>query len=237
MQNNIIKILNDKDIIIIKEDIDNILYFSKIKGIERFLEVASYYKNLGVEYIDSTMLLDTTRYDTRLRRLIFKYLIMFEEYLRAQILNGLMDEDITSREKLLKLINNIYKDDKRLNLKLKRITDKKLTSLYECINETTFAELIDFIEKYEEFYLKFFNIEHKEFIIKHKKDIILLRNLIAHNKILQIQEYGTNKNLEEVLKIFGNSILDNYRNGLEKEVNRCHVNKNNILKLNYYISI
>lgn len=170
------------------------------------------------------------RYDKRIRRIIYKYLGLLEEMLRAYLTNRYETiGDIPNYR------NGLIK--KQESLKYKPLN----TNAYEFVNELLFSNLINIVKN--------LNNDEKELIFgskvlnKNLKAVVVLRNAISHNRTLLNYRCYEEVSLDK--KVTSSSLYANVenlcsllpfevRNRLRDEISGASFYKSNSLQIQSY---
>lgn len=158
---------------ITEEEKKQSIHFLKYRGIDEHDHVRQYLESLTGRKVFYSEIATTFRYDKRIRRVLYKYIGLLEESIRAYIANK---------------YNNSTNTIKHTS-KVSRLL-KESNSLYTTLSELTFGELIsqairltksDKKQLFEKYLEKEDNYQH---LSKDLYAIVELRNEISHNRFL-----------------------------------------------------
>ena len=112
-------------VIVEEKDKSNALHFMNLRGIQEHLFVANYLQSLKAKTVLYEEVATAFRYDKRIRRIIYKYIGMLEEILRAYLVNKYSEhiDNLSMKQALLVLMSKYH-------------------NLYEAVNMLTFGQLI-----------------------------------------------------------------------------------------------
>jgi len=152
-------------VVVNEKDKNNALHFMNLRGIHEHIFVANYLQSLKVDTVKYEEVATAFRYDKRIRRIIYKYIGMLEEILRAYLVNKYSEhiDKLSMKQALSGLMSKYH-------------------NLYEAVNMLTFGQLIGQIkalpqdEKFE-----VFNVNTTS---KNLDALIGLRNEVNHNRFL-----------------------------------------------------
>ncbi|MGI6710887.1 MAG: hypothetical protein ACOX4W_05535 [Bacilli bacterium] len=148
------------------EEIEKAKYYCELKGVGLHFSIFNYLSSMKSGKVKYSEIASAYRYDKRIRKVLYKYMGLFEEYLRAYIANKYSDQ--------LELVNWIKPITKKL---------EKENNLTSCLDDILFSELIDqVISLKEEDKSNLFSCVHFESL--NLKAILELRNAISHNRFL-----------------------------------------------------
>lgn len=202
-------------------DEENFNKYTRIKPLYKYEKIHELIKN-EFFYLDQTDIFDFYRYDVRLRRNIGKYLVMFEEYLRALIGNQYLNEHISSNN-IDRFVSVYGKSDKD---KLKRLLKSILESnqitrdipFSEFLELTTLGSLLHIMEliklNYEKMY---FLPEYAE--KKRLNEVRNLRNYVYHQRFLWECYQNSTANLSKGLTNFAKCLPVDFRTNFINEIN------------------
>ena len=164
------------------------------------------YIDLGFAYLK-----DLSIIDYRVRLVLFKMIINIEHYLKMKILNTIenideedgyrivnlyLDKDFNSDKFPKKLHNSIFKKVgseyyQKIFSKYDIDKDKKLENIpiWEFLEIITFGELVNFYE----FYTKEYGLREESKDVYILRDIVKLRNAVAHNSCI-LSDLGNKNN-------------------------------------------
>lgn len=153
-------------VIIKQEDIKKAKFYIKYRGLSEHCFVLNYLQTFKNETVTYSEIATALRYDKRIRRILYKFLGLLEEYIRAFILNK-YESDEGALPKTKELITQLNKQ----------------TNLYQALNQLTFGNLVSEVKLLPQSDLSelFFNVEYKE---KNLNSIVMLRNEVCHNRFL-----------------------------------------------------
>lgn len=202
-------------------DEENFNKYTRIKPLYKYEKIHELIKN-EFFYLDQTDIFDFYRYDVRLRRNIGKYLVMFEEYLRALIGNQYLNEHISMNNlnRFANLFGNSDKDGlKRL---LKSIIEfNKITrdiSFSEFLELTTLGSLLQIMELIKLNNDKMYFLP--EYVNKMRlSEVRSLRNYVYHQRFLWECYQNSTANLSKGLTNFAKCLPVDFRNNFINEIN------------------
>ena len=161
--------------------------------------------------LDFAYLKDLSIIDYRVRLVLFKMIINIEHYLKMKILNTIenideedgyrivnlyLDKDFNSDKFPKKLHNSIFKKVgseyyQKIFSKYDIDKDKKLENIpiWEFLEIITFGELVNFYE----FYTKEYGLREERKDVYILRDIVKLRNAVAHNSCI-LSDLGNKNN-------------------------------------------
>ena len=161
--------------------------------------------------LDFAYLKDLSIIDYRVRLVLFKMIINIEHYLKMKILNTIenideedgyrivnlyLDKDFNSDKFPKKLHNSIFKKVgseyyQKIFSKYDLDKDKKLENIpiWEFLEIITFGELVNFYE----FYTKEYGLREERKDVYILRDIVKLRNAVAHNSCI-LSDLGNKNN-------------------------------------------
>ena len=161
--------------------------------------------------LDFAYLKDLSIIDYRVRLVLFKMIINIEHYLKMKILNTIenideedgyrivnlyLDKDFNSDKFPKKLHNSIFKKVgseyyQKIFSKYDIDKDKKLENIpiWEFLEIITFGELVNFYE----FYTKEYGLREESKDVYILRDIVKLRNAVAHNSCI-LSDLGNKNN-------------------------------------------
>lgn len=155
-----------KAIKIAQEDIEKARFYIKYRGLSEHCFVLEYLQTFKNETVTYSEIATALRYDKRIRRILYKFLGLLEEYIRAFILNKYEsnENDLPkTKELIIQLIQQ--------------------SNLYQALNQLSFGNLVREVKLLPQSDLSelFFNVEYKE---KNLTSIVTLRNEVCHNRFL-----------------------------------------------------
>lgn len=155
-----------KAIKIAQEDIEKARFYIKYRGLSEHCFVLEYLQTFKNETVTYSEIATALRYDKRIRRILYKFLGLLEEYIRAFILNKYEsnENDLPKTKELIIQLN-------------------KQSNLYQALNQLSFGNLVREVKLLSQSDLSelFFNVEYKE---KNLTSIVTLRNEVCHNRFL-----------------------------------------------------
>lgn len=205
-------------IIISNEEKKKSTHYLRYRGVDEHEHVRQYIDSLTGKKVSYAEIATAFRYDKRIRRVLYKYIGLLEEYIRAYISNKY--SDITD------------------SLNKTRVTVRYLLEsqeLFVALSELTFCELIVQIKKLEN--------EDKTSLFPFYKDsieslsgdldaIVTLRNEVSHNRFLldnkrlkKCSVGDNNCSLWANTINLRNSLPDPFKNQFAKEINECATDK------------
>ncbi|MDD3106201.1 MAG: hypothetical protein PHP65_00140 [Bacilli bacterium] len=207
-----------------QEEIDKVKHYLDLKGVNLHHSIYSYLSSYTASKIKYCEIATTYRYDKRIRKVLYKYIGLMEEMIRAFIDNKYSDE--MDQLKLTTKIANTLKSEK---------------ILYKALDKTLFSDLI----------AQVFDLSEEDihtifpdtiFDSKNLKAIAELRNAVSHNRFLlnylgfKECSFGgeisgsLHANLMNLASHFNNEIRKSFIN----EINTCAILGNNgdIMKIN-----
>ena len=204
-----------KEIEIQKDEFDKAVYYFDYKGIELHKQIKDYLQSFKTDKVTYSELATAYRYDKRIRKILYKYIGLFEEHLRAFVCNRYSDN--------LEKINIIGPISKKIN---------KLGSLYVALDNILFSILIEQVTKLNESDIEDLFPEN-QFLMKNIRAIVKLRNAVFHNRFLldnlDFDECSFNgissRSLHSNLINFGNHLDYNIRIEYLKEIEECKLEK------------
>ena len=183
---------------------DNNNYYNLTSYKHNFLKYPSPAGKFEGKYqdLDFAYLKDLSIIDYRVRLVLFKMIINIEHYLKIKILNTIenideedgyrivnlyLDKDFNSDKFPKKLHNSIFKKVgseyyQKIFSKYDLDKDKKLENIpiWEFLEIITFGELVNFYE----FYTKEYGLREESKDVYILRDIVKLRNAVAHNSCI-----------------------------------------------------
>lgn len=209
------KVLEEMDLE--KDELEKARYYLNLKGIELHYSILQYLSSFSASRIKYCQLATVYRYDKRIRKVLYKYIGLFEEYIRAFISNKYSDnlEKIT----LTTILEKSYIKERQL---------------YKVLDKALFADLI-----HQVFQLSaddkaelFPNIVYDQ---GNLRAIIELRNAVSHNRFLlnylDFKECNLNGDrkgsLYANLVNFSNFLTPEIRSGFITEINGCQFCESN----------
>ncbi|PKK97879.1 MAG: hypothetical protein CVV57_10230 [Tenericutes bacterium HGW-Tenericutes-2] len=149
-----------------QEEIDKAKHYLDLKGVNLHHSIYSYLSSYTASKIKYCEIATTYRYDKRIRKVLYKYIGLMEEMIRAFIDNKYSDE--MDQIKLTTKIANTLKNEK---------------VLYKALDKTLFSDLIaQVLDLSEEDINAIF--PNTIFDSKNLKAIAELRNAVSHNRFL-----------------------------------------------------
>ena len=148
------------------EEKEKSLFFLRHRGILEHDLVRKYLESITGRRVKYSDIASTFRYDKKIRRVIYKYIGLLEESIRAYIINKYAD-----KEHIIDLIKKIQKRE---------------DDLYNAISELTLGEIYHQLLLMPNDWNCFFDYEENNGVWK-KEDfvsIVELRNQISHNRFI-----------------------------------------------------
>ena len=157
-------------ITILEEEKKAALFYLRYRGIAEHEYVRDYLQSVSTDKVSYAQIATAMRYDKRIRRIVFKYIGLLEESIRAYICNK-------------------YRDNYDCLDKAKGLEEALATTndLYKAIASLTFNKLISQIKKHPENDIRDLFKKAKDDLKTIKKDlsaIVELRNECSHNRFL-----------------------------------------------------
>lgn len=149
-----------------QEDIEKAKFYIKFRGLSEHCFVLNYLQTFKNETVTYGEIATALRYDKRIRRILYKFLGLLEEFIRAFILNK------------YELNEGALPKSKELIIQL-----NKQFNLYQVLNQLTFGNLISEVKMLPQTDLSelFHSVNYKE---KNLNSIVKLRNEVCHNRFL-----------------------------------------------------
>lgn len=149
-----------------QEEIDKAKHYLDLKGVNLHHSIYSYLSSYTASKIKYCEIASTYRYDKRIRKVLYKYIGLLEEKIRAYIDNKYSDK--MDQLNLTAKIANTLKSEK---------------ALYKALDKTLFSDLIaQVLDLSEEDINTIF--PNTIFDSKNLKAIAELRNAVSHNRFL-----------------------------------------------------
>lgn len=219
MKNNIENTLNNLinlGLVIEKSDYQDFKKFYDLKGYKRYETLLKFIlSKSGKDSVTYKSLSDSYKYDVRIRRTIIKYLIMYEEYLKACISNNI-DFQFENEEEFKSNYSNLFTSNTKLENKLlKLFREKDIKYLSSLLDELTFYDITEIINCIID------NAFYKTNIDSNALNTIReMRNAVMHHKILPLYTYN-NKNITDAITTLSNCLPVDFRKGFLKEICNC----------------
>ncbi len=159
-------------IIISEEEKQKSVHYLQYRGVEEHDHVCQYLESFSGEKVTYAEIATAFRYDKRIRRVLYKYIGLLEESIRAHITN--------------KYSNKVGE------LKLSATMDdnlKKYGTLFTALSELTFSQLITQVQRLCKTDKKALFVYYKEpnglsNLAKDLYAVVTLRNEVSHNRFL-----------------------------------------------------
>jgi hypothetical protein len=199
------------------EEIDKAKHYLNLKGVNLHYSIFSYLSSYTASKIKYCEIATTYRYDKRIRKVLYKYIGLIEEKVRAFIDNKYSDE----------------MDQLKITPKIAK-TLKSEIELYKALDKTLFSDLIaQVLDLYEEDIHLIF--PDTLFESKNLKSLAELRNAVSHNRFLLNYLDFKECNIDGIISGSLHANLTNLANHLEKsikqsfidEINSCSVSEEN----------
>lgn len=193
------------------EEVEKAKYYMHLKGIDLHHSIMQYLLCFSGKRVKYCEIATVYRYDKRIRKILYKYIGLFEEYIRAYISNKFSDQPgqlpLTPAIRKLLVTNAV---------------------LFQVLNDVSFGDLIHlvFLLGNEDKAKLFPKIEFDE---GNLRAIIELRNAVSHNRFLlnYLKFKSCTINNEKKgsfyanLVNFSNYLPTNISSGFLEEINAC----------------
>lgn len=167
-----------------KEEKNSAKEYIRLRGLQEHIRMAEWLSSFLSDRKPTYKEVATAfRYDKRIRRIIYKYIGLLEEYYRAYLCNT-------------------FNKPSELNIK----TNK---SLYEYISASHFGTLVKFIWSLKEKHKKII-FENKQILWKNLNALVTFRNAVSHNRT--IINYRDFEEVTLKSGQISNSLMANIRN-------------------------
>lgn len=206
------------------EEIPKATHYFQLKGIDLHHYIFEYIKGFKAERVKYCEIASVYRYDKRIRKVLYKYIALFEEYLRAYI-------------------SNSYSDNLS-GLRLTKALAKHLSSecqLFKSLDKALFSELIAQVLNLSDDEIAVL-FDNNIFSKDNLKAINELRNAVSHNRFLLnylsfeivVLNGEPSGSLYGNLINFSNFLPENIRQGFLSEINDCRFQDEHVVnKLPY----
>lgn len=148
------------------EDVENASFYFDLKGIDLHNSIAEYLQSYKSEDVTYPEVATAYRYDKKIRKVLYKYIALLEEHIRAFISNKYTD-DLESLE-LDKVIEKKVDNGMKLNNALDDILFSNLISQVKKLPKSDFSEL-------------FSDLDYRP---RNLSALVELRNAVSHNRFL-----------------------------------------------------
>jgi len=188
-----------------------------LKGITYHIIIANH---IGLDEdgrIKYKIVSDMSKYDKRLRNIIYKFISAFEEQIRGFIANCYInnDETLILTDKINKSLEN---EGGNIALELEELTFNELLNLVKDLSKDNLEKLFP---------------NHNKHLADNLKAVRELRNAISHHRLLLLYEEFENcyvdgksdNDLTTNIKNLINLINDFYKNFLTSEINNAIIEK------------
>jgi len=191
------------------EEIDKAKHYLNLKGVNLHHSIYSYLSSYTASKIKYCEIATTYRYDKRIRKVLYKYIGLIEEKIRAFIDNKYSDE----------------MDQLKITTKIAK-TLKSEIELYKALDKTLFSDLMaQVMDLSEEDIHSIF--PDTLFESKNLKALAELRNAVSHNRFLLNYLDFNECNIERRISGSLHANLTNLANHLEKSIKRSFINEIN----------
>jgi hypothetical protein len=191
------------------EEIDKAKHYLNLKGVNLHHSIYSYLSSYTASKIKYCEIATTYRYDKRIRKVLYKYIGLIEEKIRAFIDNKYSDE----------------MDQLKITTKIAK-TLKSEIELYKALDKTLFSDLMaQVMDLSEEDIHSIF--PDTLFESKNLKALAELRNAVSHNRFLLNYLDFKECNIEGRISGSLHANLTNLANHLEKSIKRSFINEIN----------
>jgi hypothetical protein len=191
------------------EEIDKAKHYLNLKGVNLHHSIYSYLSSYTASKIKYCEIATTYRYDKRIRKVLYKYIGLIEEKVRAFIDNKYSDE----------------MDQLKITPKIAK-TLKSEIELYKALDKTLFSDLIaQVMDLSEEDIHSIF--PDTLFESKNLKALAELRNAVSHNRFLLNYLDFKECNIEGRISGSLHANLTNLANHLEKSIKQSFINEIN----------
>lgn len=192
-----------------QEEIDKAKHYLNLKGVNLHHSIYSYLSSYTASRIKYCEIATTYRYDKRIRKVLYKYIGLMEEMIRAFIDNKYSDE--MNQLKLTSKIANTLKSEK---------------VLYKALDKTLFSDLIaQVLDLSEEDINTIF--PNTIFDSKNLKAIAGLRNAVSHNRFLLNYLSFKECNIDGSISGSLHANLMNFANHFDIEIRKSFINEIN----------
>lgn len=194
-----------------ESEISKAHFYFKLKGIDLHDSIRVYLAGFTTNKVKYCEIATAYRYDKRVRKVLYKYIGLFEEHLRAYICNN-YSNSITN----LRLT-------KYMSIKM----DKGM-SLFKALQSSLFSRLVEQVLLLSNREIENLFPETK-FLKKNLRAIINLRNAVSHNRfLLDFRDYSecsiegerSNSFYTNVIN-FSNHLFSDIRSSFLNEINEC----------------
>ena len=192
-----------------QEEIDKAKHYLDLKGVNLHHSIYSYLNSFTASKIKYCEIATTYRYDKRIRKVLYKYIGLLEEKIRAYIDNNYSDE----------------MDQLNLTAKIAK-TLKSEKVLYKALDKTLFSDLIAqvLVLSDEDIHSIF---PDTIFESKNLKALAELRNAVSHNRFLLNYLDFKECNIDGSISGSLHANLTNLANHLEKSIKQSFINEIN----------
>lgn len=195
------------------EERDKAKHYLDLKGVNLHHSIYLYLSSYTASKIKYCEIATTYRYDKRIRKVLYKYIGLIEEKIRAYI-----DNKYSEEMNKLKLTTKIAK------------TLKSELELYKALDKTLFSDLIaQVMDLSEEDIHSIF--PDTVFESKNLKALAELRNAVSHNRFLLNYLDFKECNIDGIISGSLHANLTNLANHLEKSVKQSFINEINSCSL------
>lgn len=208
-----------------EEEKEQSIHFLKYRGIDEHNHVRQYLESLTGRRVSYSEIATAFRYDKRIRRVLYKYIGLLEESIRAYITNKYNNN--------ANGFKHTYKTNKWL---------KESGNLYNALSELTFGELVSqtlILPPIDRtFIFQGYNGKREKDLEADLRAAVRLRNEVSHNRFLldnkklSICSFGDgNHSLWINVVNLGRLLPDIFSQSFRKEIEFCSIEKDNTLSV------
>lgn len=205
-------------IIISNEEKKKSTHYLRYRGVDEHEHVRQYIGSLKGEKVSYAEIATAFRYDKRIRRVLYKYIGLLEEYLRAYISNNYSDK--VEQLKLSKYVKQKLEEKGELFVVLSELTFYQLVAQIKRLTGKDTKNLFPYYAK------------SLDLISGDLDAIVTLRNEVSHNRFLldnkrlkKCSVGDNNCSLWANTINLRNSLPDPFKNQFAKEINECTKDK------------
>ena len=145
-------------------------FYLRVRGVAEHEMVRNYLASMTGERISYSQIATTMRYDKRIRRIVFKYIGLLEEYIRAYLCNKYSTD--YSKINHAKGLKNALLGNAGFYAAIESLTFNKLISQIKVMPE---EDKMNLFEQYK---------TNKDWFVRDLEAIIALRDEVSHNRFL-----------------------------------------------------